>query len=647
MNRKERRAAKGSNAQPPFTATISRPPAEAADELFRAAVAQHQSGALAEAERSYRQLLQLVPGHAELHSRLGAVLTGQGKSVEAIAEIERALALRPDMFEAYGNLAQAYMWNGQRERAIEAACRALELRETPQSKALFAQCIVYARFSSDTGRFRRWVLRALTEAWLRPRELTRACISLTKLAPAMRDGIARANAAWPRRLPAAELLGTEGMETLARDELLCRLLECDPVTEVGIERLLTNVRHALLEKSVSGAAFDEDLLAFLASLARQCFINEYVFSLADGEAERAQALRNSLERALAEGSDCPAFLPAIVGAYFPLHGLANAQALAERSWPAGVHALIVQQISEPQEERRIAATIPALTRIDDPISQAVRRQYEENPYPRWVKTGVSGPSSAMLFNNWPDRAAEVLIAGCGTGLSTVEFAREARSARVLSIDLSLASLSYAARMTRMFGLTNVAFAHADIMNLGTLGRQFDFIDSSGVLHHLGDPWQGWRILLSLLRPGGAMQVGLYSEAARRNVVAIRALIAERGYRSVPDDIRRCREEIAASADPLLKSAATWDDFFTTSECRDLLFHVQEHRTTLPEIKGFLAANGIEFAGFFLEPVTRQKFAARFPDPAAMLDLDRWHEFESEDPTAFAGMYRFSIRKPAV
>ena len=111
---------------------------------------------------------------------------------------------------------------------------------------------------------------------------------------------------------------------------------------------------------------------------------------------------------------------------------------------------------------------------------------------------------------------------------------------------------------------------------------------SGVLHHLGDPWQGWRALLTLLRPGGVMQVGLYSKLARQNVVAARALIAERGYRPVPEDIRRCREEILAAADgSLLKSASTFSDFFTTNECRDLIFHVQEHQMTLPQIKAFL------------------------------------------------------------
>ena len=277
------------------------------------------------------------------------------------------------------------------------------------------------------------------------------------------------------------------------------------------------------------------------------------------------------------------------------------------------------------------------------MSRAVREQYEENPYPRWTKLGPSA-QPVILFSLSAQQLGEALIAGCGTGLSTVEFARHARSARILAVDLSLASLSYAKRMANQAGLTNVEFAQADIMKLGTLGRQFDFIDASGVLHHLADPWEGWRILLSLLRPGGAMQIGLYSEFGRRNIVAARTLIAERDYRPIADDIRRCRQNIVTAADPLLKSVSYLDDFFTIGECRDLLFHVQEHRVALPEIKSFLTAKGLEFRGFFLDAPTHHRFTVRFPQAGAALDLDRWHAFETEAPDTFAGMYQFSVRK---
>ena len=615
-------------------------------EVFRAAVAQHQAGAFAEAERSYRSILAQFPGHAETYSRLGAVLMAQGKTRDAIHPMEQAIELQPDLFEAYANLSQAYMATGDVARAVDAAARTLELRETPLTQTLLANHLQFAQFKEDkAGRFRKLVLRALSEAWGRPRTLTRACVSLIKLDPIIAKWIARANAAWPGRLSPDELFGSPLVAALAADRLLIGLLKSDPVTDIDVERLLTNVRHAGVQDTSAGGKMAEGHLDFFCALASQCFINEYVFSQTEAETEAAQRLRVSLEQSLATQTSCSALLPALVGAYFPLHTISNAQALLERRLPASAETLIFQQVKEPARERQLAATIPVLTPIDSDISRRVREQYEENPYPRWVMAAVEqAGNSPYRVGKVPD----VLIAGCGTGLSAIQFVRENPHVRVLAIDLSLTSLSYAKRMAQDLGLGNIALARADINRLASIGRDFDFIDASGVLHHLADPWAGWRVLLSLLRPGGTMQVCLYSALARQNVVAGRAMIAERGYRPIAEDIRRCREAIMAAEDgSLLKSLSQTDDFFSTSECRDMLFHVQEHRIGLPQIKSFIAENNLQFTGFNLDRPALQRFAVRFPQPWALLDLDCWHRHEIEAPGTFLGMYRFWVRKQAV
>jgi tetratricopeptide (TPR) repeat protein/SAM-dependent methyltransferase len=595
--------------------------------------------------------LAIDPSLAEAWLGRGHFLRGQHRHEDALAAYDKASALKPDLAEAWLGRGSVLLATGQLGLAIGAARRALALNEAPHTKAFFAQCATFAGAGTDDGgEWRELVFRALSEAWIRPRELSGLCIALIKRSSIVRDCIARASEAWPERLTAAELCGPSGLAVLADDPLLACLLECSPVADVGLERLLTNVRHILL---ASGAADDEpgeDLLRFYCAVARQCFINGYVFSTTEAETEKAKQLQTSLEAALTSGDPCPAIWPVIVGAYGPLNTVSNAEALLDRSlaggWPPCVQALIVQQVAEPLEERRIAAGIPMLTAIDDAVSRAVRQQYEESPYPRWV---MAGPPArpGILEERKPEQIRDVLIAGCGTGLITVEFARQAARARFLAIDLSRASISYAERMAQKLGVKNVKFAQADIMGLASLGQDFDFIEASGVLHHLADPWAGWRILLSLLRPGGMMQVGLYSELARRHVVEARALIAQHGYRPIPQDIRRCREEIMAAGDgTVLKSLTGVADFFTTNDCRDLLFHVQEHRTTLPDIKSFLAANDVEFAGFVLDAATRQRFVARFAEPGALLDLDCWHVFETELPNTFANMYQFGVQKRA-
>ena len=74
---------------------------------------------------------------------------------------------------------------------------------------------------------------------------------------------------------------------------------------------------------------------------------------------------------------------------------------------------------------------------------------------------------------------------------------------MLAVDLSLSSLGYAQRKAREMGLSGIEFAQADLLELGATGRSFDVVECSGVLHHMADPFAGWRMLLSLLRPGGS------------------------------------------------------------------------------------------------------------------------------------------------
>jgi SAM-dependent methyltransferase len=171
-------------------------------------------------------------------------------------------------------------------------------------------------------------------------------------------------------------------------------------------------------------------------------------------------------------------------------------------------------------------------------------------------------------------------------------------------------------------------------------RRFDLIESLGVLHHLADPWAGWRALLSLLRPGGFMLLGLYSEMARRPVMAARARIAERGA----EDIRGFRQELIQSGDAYA-SILESEDFFSLSACRDLLFHVQEQRMTLGEIAGFIQSHNLRLLGFELDEQVLATYRKRFPQDRAAINLACWETFEAEHPGLFGGMYIFWVQKP--
>jgi len=239
---------------------------------------------------------------------------------------------------------------------------------------------------------------------------------------------------------------------------------------------------------------------------------------------------------------------------------------------------------------------------------------------------------------------EVLIAGCGTGQNSLVTASRFKDAHVLAIDLSLSSLAYAARKTNELGVTNIDYAQADIMELGTLDQQFDLIESSGVLHHLGDPVAGWKVLADLLKPGGLMKIALYSETARQPIVSGRSMIAEMGYKSSAEDIRQCRQDIMTrieNGDSSLEKIFNMRDFFSLSECRDLLFHVQEHRFTIPQIVDTLDVIILKFLGFEMKDQSMMtSFKEIYPTKSDLTSLTLWHDNEQQHPETFMGMYQF-------
>jgi tetratricopeptide (TPR) repeat protein/2-polyprenyl-3-methyl-5-hydroxy-6-metoxy-1,4-benzoquinol methylase len=625
-----------------------------------------RQGRFEEAATRYRRVLAARPDAAEVHSNLGVALAALERWDEAATHYRRALALKPQLVDVYRNLGRLVLAQGDVAQALALARRGLAIAQTEEGRAFFLQCAKGLASAPEDSALRQdlsvLITRALAEGWTRPTELSGLASMLFRSGEPGAAAIARAAAAWPKRLPPNELWAPEEFASIAGDALLRALLESAPVQDIEIERFLTNARSALLERArtVDAASVStQDEIGFYCALARQCFINEYVFARSAEEFHQAQQMARMLAAALESATPIPPLWVIAVAAYMPLHSLEGADLLASRawpdSWPDPLIRLIEAQVTEPREEQRLRATLPALTAMRDETSLAVRRQYEEMPYPRWMKAAPVGQATAIdwyLRNQFPAAAIEsradrqsldILIAGCGTGLHALETAQRFTGAKVLAIDLSLTSLAYARRKTNELGLRNIDYAQADILELSCIGRGFDLIEASGVLHHLRDPKEGWRTLVSLLRPGGFMHVGLYSALARQDIRAGRAFIAARGHGPNADDIRRCREEILSLADgDLVKEVAKYSDFYTTSECRDLLFHVQEHQFTIPQLKSLLDESDLRFIGFAGPPA--QQYRARFPDDKIMADLDQWHRFELETPKAFVNMYQFWVQR---
>ena len=554
--------------------------------------------------------------------------------------------------------------NQKSPEAVQLIVSALERAPTRAMKATFAFCVASTRFAIDEPRTRAALTTAITEPWGMPSDALPASTQpyhaqRAKLRTACAEPTNRGPNACQRRRCTVQMV----LAPLQQIPLLNALLQSAPVATVEFERFLTCARHALTRARVehsSARAFGHSRAAILCRTLSAMLRQRIHLLLRRRELLAADACREKLLALLDANAAVPQVLLLAVAAYFPLYTLRDAKRLLAATESSPVDTVLRQQIREPLEEQALGASVDCLTSITDGVSEEVRAQYEQNPYPRWVKLPIgdqSRPFNDELRRRLPyasfaplpdDSAPEVLVAGCGTGAHSILVAQRIRGARVLAIDLSLGSIGYAIRKTQELGITNIEYAQADILNVGDIARTFDVIESGGVLHHLADPFTGWRALLSRLRPGGFMGLGLYSEVARRHVVKARELIAARGYASSYDEIRRFRQDLLAQeADADMQRLTTSTDFFSTSECRDLLFHVQEHRLTLDQIKSFLTEFGLDFLGFELDPRVRHQYRVRFTDDPSVTNLRNWARFEADNPATFAGMYQFWIQKPIV
>ena len=86
-----------------------------------------------------------------------------------------------------------------------------------------------------------------------------------------------------------------------------------------------------------------------------------------------------------------------------------------------------------------------------------------------------------------------------------------------------------------------------------------------------------------------------------------------------------------------------NDFYSLSTLKDLLFHVQEHRFTIPLIKDHLNKLRLKFCGFESNKIVSQ-FKATNTKPDDPYDLDKWLAYEEANPRTFAGMYQFWCQK---
>ena len=595
---------------------------------------------------------------AASHYNLGNTLAELGRLEDAATSYKRAIAIKPDFIEAHYNLSNTLKELGRLEEALVSVINSIKINPIIEAKGLFVEIIKKIDVKNWDQSLAQLVINALLDPWGRPVDVMPFACRLLKTDKEFIQILNQLQDNNCRVYCVDRLLTVISKKDLDCIELLQALLSSSPIEDAEIERLLTLLRLHLLKVAESEILKNdrkEEIVPLYCFLAQQCFINEYVYFQTAEEIDRSYQLRDRLTKAIEAGDSVSEYLIIAVACYFPLYSVA--EKLLNQKWSDNIKHVLKLQIQAPFEEMDLRRSIPILTTIDNQVSLAVQSQYEENPYPRWMR--LPKKSGKTLLNSYiqskfpsstfkrlsNDLNPEILIAGCGTGQHPIETAQRFHGANILAVDLSMSSLAYAKRKTIELGIGSIQYAQADLLKLRSLGRTFDVIESVGVLHHLENPFEGWEVLLSLLRPHGLMRLGFYSELARQDIVKVRNLIIQKGIGSSPREIRDYRKHLLDLTD--LKDydfRTTSSDFFSASAFRDLLFHVYEHRMTLPILANFCKAHDLNFLGFDIDSFVKSSYKNRFSDDLSATNLYNWHIYEEDYPNTFRSMYHFWIQK---
>jgi len=197
--------------------------------------------------------------------------------------------------------------------------------------------------------------------------------------------------------------------------------------------------------------------------------------------------------------------------------------------------------------------------MKDAADAALAAQYDAYPYPERdprdesKRLIIGSPSHLREVDHWifgarrpASQPLRALVAGGGSGDATVMLAQQmtnaGRAGDVTWLDRSVAARRVAEARVAARKLGNVVFQEGSLLDLPGSGLgPFDYIDCCGVLHHLPDPLEGLRALVSVLAPGGGLGLMVYAPHGRTGVYmaqdALRLL-------APPDEAPAARVEIA-------------------------------------------------------------------------------------------------------
>ncbi len=160
---------------------------------------------------------------------------------------------------------------------------------------------------------------------------------------------------------------------------------------------------------------------------------------------------------------------------------------------------------------------------------AIEEQYINHPYPEPIENmdemiemynyaQISG-MDILWRKIFPEKEynenIDVLIAGCGTN-QAIYHALKFPKSKNYAIDVSQSSLNHVKKMIKKFGIKNLEVEKKDIIHLDK-NQKFDYIVSTGVIHHTKDPLKSLRSLVDVTKNDGSLFIMVYAIFLRHGI----------------------------------------------------------------------------------------------------------------------------------
>ncbi len=220
------------------------------------------------------------------------------------------------------------------------------------------------------------------------------------------------------------------------------------------------------------------------------------------------------------------------------------------------------------------------------VTEIIKSFYEETPFPNYDDfddiAGLIKKSKRGIFANLLDEqipfGSRILECGCGTGQLSNFLAIANRT--VIGTDMCLNSLKLAHEFKMKNELTRVHFAQMNLFSPFFKPASFDWVISNGVLHHTSKPFDAFKSISRLVKPGGYIIIGLYHKYGRI-FTDIRRFI----FNLTHDRLQFLDKRLVTTTLSMAKKNAWFKDQYKNP-------HESKH--TINEVMGWLDITGFSF-----------------------------------------------------